>query len=112
MKTSDIRKAFLNFYESKNHTKIDSSSLIPVNDDTLLFTNAGMVQFKDLFLGTEKKDYVRATSSQRCIRAGGKHNDLENVGYTLRHHTFLKCLVTLVLVITSRRRRLNLPGSF
>jgi alanyl-tRNA synthetase len=92
MKTSDIRKAFLNFYESKNHTKIDSSSLIPVNDDTLLFTNAGMVQFKDLFLGTEKKDYVRATSSQRCIRAGGKHNDLENVGYTLRHHTFFEML--------------------
>ena len=92
MKTSDIRKAFLNFYESKNHTQVESSSLIPVNDDTLLFTNAGMVQFKDLFLGTEKKDYVRAASSQRCIRAGGKHNDLENVGYTLRHHTFFEML--------------------
>ncbi|MDC0409962.1 alanine--tRNA ligase [Gammaproteobacteria bacterium] len=92
MKTSDIRKAFLNFYESKNHTQVESSSLIPVNDDTLLFTNAGMVQFKDLFLGTEKKDYVRAASSQRCIRAGGKHNDLENVGYTSRHHTFFEML--------------------
>ncbi|MDA9045145.1 alanine--tRNA ligase [Gammaproteobacteria bacterium] len=92
MKTSDIRKAFLNFYESKNHTQVESSSLIPVNDDTLLFTNAGMVQFKDLFLGTEKKDYIRAASSQRCIRAGGKHNDLENVGYTLRHHTFFEML--------------------
>ncbi|MDA9011121.1 alanine--tRNA ligase [Gammaproteobacteria bacterium] len=92
MKTSDIRKAFLNFYESKNHTQVESSSLIPVNDETLLFTNAGMVQFKDLFLGTEKKDYVRAASSQRCIRAGGKHNDLENVGYTLRHHTFFEML--------------------
>ena len=86
------RKAFLDFFESKKHQQVDSSSLIPVNDETLLFTNAGMVQFKDLFLGSEKKDYVRATSSQRCIRAGGKHNDLENVGYTLRHHTFFEML--------------------
>ena len=92
MKTAEIRKAFLDFFESKKHQQIDSSSLIPVNDETLLFTNAGMVQFKDLFLGSEKKDYVRATSSQRCIRAGGKHNDLENVGYTLRHHTFFEML--------------------
>ena len=92
MKTAEIRKAFLDFFESKKHQKVDSSSLIPVNDETLLFTNAGMVQFKDLFLGSEKKDYVRATSSQRCIRAGGKHNDLENVGYTLRHHTFFEML--------------------
>ena len=92
MKTSDIRKAFLNFYESKNHTKIDSSSLIPVNDDTLLFTNAGMVQFKDLFLGQERRDYLKAVSSQRCVRAGGKHNDLDNVGYTARHHTFFEML--------------------
>ena len=92
MKTAQIRKAFLDFFESKKHQQVDSSSLIPVNDETLLFTNAGMVQFKDLFLGSEKKDYVRATSSQRCIRAGGKHNDLENVGYTLRHHTFFEML--------------------
>jgi alanyl-tRNA synthetase len=92
MKTAEIRKAYLDFFESKKHQQIDSSSLIPVNDETLLFTNAGMVQFKDLFLGSEKKDYVRATSSQRCIRAGGKHNDLENVGYTLRHHTFFEML--------------------
>ena len=92
MKTAEIRKAFLDFFESKKHQQVDSSSLIPVNDETLLFTNAGMVQFKDLFLGSEKKDYVRATSSQRCIRAGGKHNDLENVGYTLRHHTFFEML--------------------
>ena len=92
MKTTEIRKAFLDFFESKDHRQIDSSSLIPVNDETLLFTNAGMVQFKDLFLGSEKKDFVRATSSQRCIRAGGKHNDLENVGYTLRHHTFFEML--------------------
>ena len=86
------KKSFSRFFESKKHKQIDSSSLIPVNDETLLFTNAGMVQFKDLFLGSEKKDYVRATSSQRCIRAGGKHNDLENVGYTLRHHTFFEML--------------------
>ena len=92
MKTAEIRKAFLDFFESKKHQQVDSSSLIPVNDETLLFTNAGMVQFKDLFLGSEKKDYVRATSSQRCIRAVGKHNDLENVGYTLRHHTFFEML--------------------
>ena len=92
MKTTEIRKAFLDFFELKDHRQIDSSSLIPVNDETLLFTNAGMVQFKDLFLGSEKKDFVRATSSQRCIRAGGKHNDLENVGYTLRHHTFFEML--------------------
>ena len=92
MNTSEIRETFLNFYKSKDHQIVDSSSLIPVNDDTLLFTNAGMVQFKDVFLGTEKKKYVKATSSQRCIRAGGKHNDLENVGYTLRHHTFFEML--------------------
>ena len=92
MNTSEIRETFLNFYKSKGHEIVDSSSLIPVNDDTLLFTNAGMVQFKDVFLGTEKKKYVKATSSQRCIRAGGKHNDLENVGYTLRHHTFFEML--------------------
>ena len=92
MKTSDIRQAFLNFYKSKNHEIVDSSSLIPVSDETLLFTNAGMVQFKDVFLGTEKRKYNRATTSQRCIRAGGKHNDLENVGYTLRHHTFFEML--------------------
>ena len=92
MNTSDIRQSFLEFYKSKNHQIVDSSSLIPVNDETLLFTNAGMVQFKDVFLGTDKRKYERATSSQRCIRAGGKHNDLENVGYTLRHHTFFEML--------------------
>lgn len=92
MNTSEIRQSFLKFYESKNHQVVDSSSLIPVNDETLLFTNAGMVQFKDVFLGTDKRKYERATSSQRCIRAGGKHNDLENVGYTLRHHTFFEML--------------------
>ena len=92
MKTSEIRKSFLEFFDKKNHQVVSSSSLIPSNDETLLFTNAGMVQFKDIFLGTETKSYKRATTSQRCIRAGGKHNDLENVGYTLRHHTFFEML--------------------
>ena len=92
MKTEVIREAFLSYFESKGHTRVDSSSLVPENDPTLLFTNAGMNQFKDTFLGTEPRDYVRATSSQRCVRAGGKHNDLENVGYTARHHTFFEML--------------------
>ena len=92
MKTSEIRQSFLNFFDSKDHKVVSSSSLVPNNDETLLFTNAGMVQFKDVFLGTETKNYSRATTSQRCIRAGGKHNDLENVGYTLRHHTFFEML--------------------
>lgn len=93
MKTvSDIRRQFLEYFESKGHTIVPSSSLVPGTDKTLLFTNAGMVQFKDLFLGQEKRDYVRATTSQRCVRAGGKHNDLENVGYTARHHTFFEML--------------------
>jgi alanyl-tRNA synthetase len=89
---SDIRAAFVKFFESKGHTHIASSSLVPHDDPTLLFTNAGMNQFKDVFLGYEKRDYVRAVTSQRCVRAGGKHNDLENVGYTARHHTFFEML--------------------
>jgi alanyl-tRNA synthetase len=92
MKTSEIREAFIQFFETKGHKRVGSSSLIPGNDKTLLFTNAGMVQFKDVFLGQEKKDFKTATTSQKCIRAGGKHNDLENVGYTLRHHTFFEML--------------------
>src|SRR3569832_332871 len=92
MKSSDIREKFLKFFESKNHTIVRSSSLVPGNDPTLLFTNSGMVQFKDVFLGQEKRSYTRATSSQRSVRAGGKHNDLENVGYTARHHTFFEML--------------------
>ena len=93
MKTSaEIRKAFLDFFASKQHQIVSSSSLVPGNDATLLFTNAGMVQFKEAFLGAEKRSYSRATSSQRCVRAGGKHNDLENVGYTARHHTFFEML--------------------
>ncbi|ESJ25719.1 alanyl-tRNA synthetase [Cupriavidus sp. HPC(L)] len=92
MKVSDIRSKFLQFFESKGHTVVRSSSLVPANDPTLLFTNSGMVQFKDVFLGTDKRPYSRATSSQRSVRAGGKHNDLENVGYTARHHTFFEML--------------------
>ena len=92
MKSAEIRDAFLSYFASQQHTVVPSSSLVPGNDPTLLFTNAGMVQFKDLFLGAEKRDYVRAASSQRCVRAGGKHNDLENVGYTARHHTFFEML--------------------
>jgi alanyl-tRNA synthetase len=89
---NQIREAFLRFFESKGHRRVHSSSLAPVNDPTLLFTNAGMNQFKDVFLGAEKRDYSRATTSQKCVRAGGKHNDLENVGFTRRHHTFFEML--------------------
>ncbi len=92
MKSADIRQAFLDYFQDQGHTVVASSSLVPGNDPTLLFTNAGMVQFKDCFLGMDKRPYVRATSSQRCVRAGGKHNDLENVGYTARHHTFFEML--------------------
>ena len=92
MNSAEIRDKFLKFFESKGHTIVRSSSLVPGNDPTLLFTNSGMVQFKDVFLGTDKRNYLRATSVQRCLRAGGKHNDLENVGYTARHHTFFEML--------------------
>ena len=92
MTVADIRKTFLDFYSSKGHTIVESSPLVPGNDPTLMFTNSGMVQFKDVFLGTDKRPYTRATSVQACLRAGGKHNDLENVGYTARHHTFFEML--------------------
>ncbi|MGW8271410.1 MAG: alanine--tRNA ligase, partial [Burkholderiales bacterium] len=92
MKSADIRSSFLEFFRSKGHTIVASSPLVPANDPTLLFTNSGMVQFKEVFLGKEKRPYTRATTSQRCVRAGGKHNDLENVGYTARHHTFFEML--------------------
>ena len=92
MTSAQIREAFLRYFETQGHTRVASSSLVPANDPTLLFTNAGMNQFKDCFLGLEKRDYVRATSSQKCVRAGGKHNDLDNVGYTARHHTFFEML--------------------
>src|SRR5512145_2805505 len=90
--TSQIRQDFLRYFESKGHRRVPSSSLVPANDPPLLFTNAGMNQFKDTFLGREKRDYARATTSQKCVRAGGKHNDLENVGRTARHHTFFEML--------------------
>src|SRR5467141_3829097 len=92
MTSSEIRGSFLEFFRKNGHTVVPSSSLVPGNDPTLLFVNAGMVQFKDVFLGAEKRPDVRAASSQRCVRAGGKHNDLENVGYTARHHTFFEML--------------------
>ncbi|HVJ05391.1 MAG TPA: alanine--tRNA ligase, partial [Candidatus Saccharimonadales bacterium] len=89
---NDVRRMFLDFFVQKGHRQVHSSSLVPANDPTLLFTNAGMNQFKDVFLGAEKRDYTRATTSQKCVRAGGKHNDLENVGFTNRHHTFFEML--------------------
>ena len=92
MNSLEVRKTFLDYFSDKKHKIVSSSSVVPNNDPTLLFTNAGMTQFKDVFLGAEKLNYSRATSAQKCIRAGGKHNDLENVGYTLRHHTFFEML--------------------
>src|SRR3982750_2706929 len=92
MTGTEIREIFLKYFEEHGHTSVRSSSLLPSNDPTLLFTNAGMNQFKEVFLGLEKRDYSRATSSQKCVRAGGKHNDLDNVGYTRRHHTFFEML--------------------
>src|ERR1700742_1985416 len=91
--TSDeVRGHFIKYFEGQKHQAVESSRLVPENDPTLLFTNAGMNQFKDLFLGAEKRDYSRAVSSQKCVRAGGKHNDLERVGFTRRHHTFFEML--------------------
>src|SRR5262245_58666999 len=89
---NDIRAKFLDYFAENGHQPVPSSPLVPRNDPTLLFTNAGMVQFKNVFVGAEKRDYVRAATAQKCVRAGGKHNDLENVGYTARHHTFFEML--------------------
>ncbi|MFQ5938083.1 MAG: alanine--tRNA ligase-related protein, partial [Acidiferrobacterales bacterium] len=92
MKSTEIRSLFLDYFKRQGHEIVPSSPLVPANDPTLLFTNAGMVQFKDVFLGLDKRPYKRATTAQRCLRVGGKHNDLENVGYTARHHTFFEML--------------------
>src|ERR1700746_1837952 len=89
---NDIRSTFLNYFAKAGHEVVPSSPLVPRNDPTLMFTNAGMVQFKNVFTGAEKRDYSRAVTAQKCVRAGGKHNDLENVGYTARHHTFFEML--------------------
>ncbi len=91
MKAKEIRKRFLEYFQKQGHTIVPSSPLVPKDDPSLLFTNAGMVQFKQVFLGQEKRAYIRATTAQKCLRVGGKHNDLENVGRTARHHTSLKC---------------------
>ena len=108
--TNDIRTVFLDYFAAQGHEVVDSSPLVPQNDPTLMFTNAGMVQFKNVFTGMEQRDYSRAATSQKCVRAGGKHNDLENVGYTARHHTFLRCSAIFRSVITSSPTRLSLLG--
>ena len=113
IKTSaQLRQAFLDFFKEQGHEVVSSSSLVPGNDPTLLFTNAGMVQFKDVFLGQDKRNYVRATSSQRCVRAGGKHNDLENVGYTARHHTFFEMLGNFSFGDYFKREAINYAWTF
>ena len=112
MTSAELRTAFLEFFREREHSVQSSSSLVPGNDPTLLFTNAGMVQFKDVFLGRDHREYNKAATSQRCVRAGGKHNDLENVGYTARHHTFLKCWVISVLAIILKKKPFILPGTF
>jgi alanyl-tRNA synthetase len=112
MNSAEIRRAFLEFFQNHDHNIVASSSLVPGNDPTLLFTNAGMVQFKDVFLGLDKRSYVRATSSQRCVRAGGKHNDLENVGYTARHHTFFEMLGNFSFGDYFKRDAINFAWQF
>ena len=101
MKSNAIRASFLEYFRSKGHSIVASSPLVPASDPTLLFANSGMVQFKDVFLGKERRPYTRATTAQRCVRAGGKHNDLENVGYTARHHTFFEMLGNFSLATIS-----------
>src|SRR3974390_1306247 len=112
MTTSEIRASFLEFFRKNGHAVLPSSSLVPANDPTLLFTNAGMVQFKDLFLGKEVRNYVRAATAQRCVRAGGKHNDLENVGYTARHHTFFEMLGNFSFGDYFKREAIHLAWDF
>ena len=112
MSAADVRSSFLQFFRAHSHVVVPSSSLVPANDPTLLFTNAGMVQFKDVFLGKEQRDYLRAASSQRCLRAGGKHNDLENVGYTARHHTFFEMLGNFSFGDYFKREAIHLAWDF
>ena len=112
MKTAELRQAFLEYYRQQGHTIVPSSSLVPADDPTLLFTNAGMNQFKDLFLGREERDYTRATTTQKCVRAGGKHNDLENVGYTARHHTFFEMLGNFSFGDYFKREAINFAWTF
>jgi alanyl-tRNA synthetase len=112
MSAADVRSAFLEFFRAHSHVIVPSSSLVPGNDPTLLFTNSGMVQFKDVFLGREQRDYLRAASSQRCVRAGGKHNDLENVGYTARHHTFFEMLGNFSFGDYFKREAIHLAWDF
>ena len=112
MKSAEIRQAFLDYFAEQGHEVVSSSSLVPGNDPTLLFTNAGMVQFKDVFLGQDKRSYKRATTSQRCVRAGGKHNDLENVGYTARHHTFFEMLGNFSFGDYFKREAINFAWTF
>ena len=109
---ADIRNSFLDYFERHQHQRIASSPLEPLNDPTLMFTNAGMVPIKNYITGQEQPDRARAVSAQKCVRAGGKHNDLDNVGYTARHHTFFEMLGNFSLAITSRKRQFILPGSF
>ncbi|HUE18827.1 MAG TPA: alanine--tRNA ligase, partial [Stellaceae bacterium] len=112
MLTNDVRAAFLDYFASEGHTVVPSSPLVPRNDPTLLFTNSGMVQFKNVFTGQEKRAYVRASSAQKCVRAGGKHNDLENVGYTARHHTFFEMLGNFSFGDYFKERAISLAWNF
>jgi len=107
---NDIRSGFLDYFVKNGHEAVASSPLVPRNDPTLMFTNAGMVQFKNVFTGLEKRPYARAVTAQKCVRAGGKHNDLDNVGYTTRHNTFSRCSAISRSATTSRTTRSSLPG--